>query len=84
MAPEAKQLAVRLRENEALAQCVLEKWRSMEEKTGGLGDNLAHRLANSYRNVCAAKDSRSPSEPSRICIRSSNIPMHIRFFPLLR
>ncbi|KAL5222926.1 hypothetical protein ABZP36_027639 [Zizania latifolia] len=56
MAPEAKQLAVRLRENEAVAQCVLEKWRSMEEKPGGLSENLAHTLAKSYHNVCVAKE----------------------------
>ncbi|XP_015692171.1 crossover junction endonuclease MUS81 [Oryza brachyantha] len=56
MAPEARQLGVRLRENEAVAQCLLEKWRSMEEKPGGLKENLAHTLAKSYRSVCAAKE----------------------------
>uniref|UniRef100_A0A0D3EYM4 Crossover junction endonuclease MUS81 n=1 Tax=Oryza barthii TaxID=65489 RepID=A0A0D3EYM4_9ORYZ len=56
MAPEARQLKVHLRENEAVAQCVLEKWRSMEEKPGGLKENLAHTLYKSYRNVCAAKE----------------------------
>ncbi|KAF0926787.1 hypothetical protein E2562_027395 [Oryza meyeriana var. granulata] len=56
MAPEARQLKVHLRENEVVAQCVLEKWRSMEEKPGGLKENLAHTLYKSYRNVCATKE----------------------------
>uniref|UniRef100_A0A0D9VA68 Crossover junction endonuclease MUS81 n=1 Tax=Leersia perrieri TaxID=77586 RepID=A0A0D9VA68_9ORYZ len=56
MAPEARQLKVHLRENEAVARCVLEKWRSMEEKPGGIKENLSHTFAKSYRNVCAAKE----------------------------